>query len=172
MQRTWCLWVLHDFVSFHTADSTFTFLFKLEVRTLTGEWRRKIKVGTSFFDITPSKIHVPNLSYKLQLVKWLTGTTGQVLETLTKNLALWTVVGICHRRRLWTLRWGIVNLCFRNVLHWCQFLSSYRKLANLHRDLKYYVLLNRVYNVLTWPVQKSVILKLNLSLLSSHKITN
>lgn len=72
-------------MSFHAADLTFTFLFKLEVRTSKEEWRRKITVGTSFFDI-PQKQHVPNLSYKLQLVKWLTGETGQDLESVTENL--------------------------------------------------------------------------------------
>lgn len=79
VQRTWCLWVLHGFLSFPAADSTFPFLFKLEDRSSKGERRRKIKVGTSFLDITPSKIHVPNLSYKLHLAKLLTGATGQDL---------------------------------------------------------------------------------------------
>lgn len=57
-------------VFFHAAASTSTFLFKLEARTSKGEWRRKIKAGISFLGVTPSTTHVPNLSYKLQLVKW------------------------------------------------------------------------------------------------------
>lgn len=51
--------------------------------------------------LLPQKIPASKFILTLQLVKWLTGTTGQGLQTSTEDVALYKVVGICSRKIFW-----------------------------------------------------------------------